>query len=806
MRRLLGPCSRSAASAALLAFVAGAAAQPVAFDRYQHAHDDDLPGWAACSCMKADMLRARIERGLTIDEPGAPGYGSREAYADTDVLHNDIDIELFHSTETITGSNTMTVRSLVNGLTQFTFMLRGNFTVQRGLTGNPADTNFVTLNGSTPAACSVPPGNNSSYARTVTLDRPYNAGEEFTVRVDYTGVAVSRGFGSIEFGTTGAGNPVIASLSEPYYAATWVPVKDGDVLLPGDNIDRATFALALTAPSNLRSTANGLLESVTPLPNNRTRYRWVTNYTMPTYLAAFGTTVYNVWTTPYTYPLPGGGTGTMPVEFHIYPSSDTPANRAAWEICIPMMEAYRPIFGEYPFINEKYGIYQFPFGGGMEHQTNSGQGGFGQSLTAHELAHQWWGDMITCRTWNDIWLNEGFATYGEALWEERKPGSSGLPALHAAMASRRPTAVNDSVYVYDTSSVNRIFSSNFSYRKGGWVLHMLRKTVGDATFYAILQEYRARFAFSAASTDDFVQVVSDVVGRDMTWFFQQWVYGIGAPAYNVGWQNVTIEGQPFVRLRVRQSQNSAWPGAGAPAGYFAMPVDVRIDTPSGSITATLDNTARSQHFLVPVPAPATGIALDEFDWILATAKNDEAYANGPPKVVFATPAPGATLDDAPASLSITFSENVTLPAPQVSLVGPGGPVSVNVSYNAPAWRATITPTSTLVPGAYTLTLGAGITAQASGLALDGEIVNNALPSGDGLAGGASVLTFVVGAPCDPDFNADGNVDQDDIACLAQVVGGDDACSSLDPDFNRDGNVDQDDIDALAQVVGGAPCP
>src|SRR5262249_15754047 len=154
---------------------------------------------------------------------------------------------------------------------------------------------------------------------------------------------------------------------------------------------------------------------------------WLTNYKTAPYLWFFSSTNYNQWSRTYTYQLPGGGTGTMPVEFSIYPASDTAANRAAWEKVVDMLGVFSQLFGEYPFVGEKYGIYQFPFAGGMEHQTYTGQGTFVEYVTAHELGHQWWGDNVTCRTWNHIWLNEGFATYCEALWEEFKPGSTGQP-------------------------------------------------------------------------------------------------------------------------------------------------------------------------------------------------------------------------------------------------------------------------------------------------------------------------------------------------------------------------------------------
>jgi len=786
----------------VVAFLAGAPLAPAQPAR-PVAEPEEL-GFEECGCGKAHALARRLERGLRVDENCAPAYTGREAFTDTDLISNDIDIEIDPATGLITGSNTMVVRAVVDGLDQFTFMLRGNYTVNRGLTGNPADDNAVTLNGTTLAPVTVPPGDNSSYARRVTLDRAYSAGEEFTIRVDYTGVAVSVGFGSIEFGEQ-IGVPIVATLSEPYYTGTWVPVKDGDVQQPGDNADKALFTLAVTAPDSLRTTSNGLLVGTDDVAPGKRTYRWRTDYPMATYLAAFSTTNYTVWTREYVYPLDGGGSGVMPVEFHIYPTSDTAGNRTAWERTLQMLATFRPIYGEYPFIEEKYGIYQFPFGGGMEHQTNSGQGTFNESVTAHELAHQWWGNDVTCRTWRDIWLNEGFATYGEALWQERKPGSSGLPALHSAMNSRRPTAVNNSVYVYNPNSVNRIFSSNYSYRKGAWVLHMLRKVVGDETFFAILGEFRDQFSGSAATTDEFVAVASAVAGRDLTDFFRQWVYGVGAPAYAFGWQNVTIHGQDYLRVSLRQTQNENWPGAGAPPGQFVMPIDVRIDDAGGSHTRTLDNTARTQHYLIPLDAPASGFSLDEFNWILATDKVEEPYAPGPARIVGVSPLPAQSVS-APEAIVVQFSEGVgALPA-HFTLTGPGGSVACALAY-ADA-QATLAPESPLAPGEYTLRVSGSMFTLESSLALDGEIVDAALPSGDGLPGGDCVVAFTVTSPpaCDADINCDGSPDQGDVACMILAVAGDTSCICQDPDFNLDGSADQGDVAALIGVVAGQPCP
>ncbi|MBI4718486.1 MAG: IPTL-CTERM sorting domain-containing protein [Planctomycetes bacterium] len=551
----------------------------------------DEPEWV---CGKAAAaLRARPDD----YDPAAAFY--RETMPETDVLHYDLDIEITNvnaaaNTCTLTGTNVMTIQSKSAALTQFTFRLRSQFTITSAL-----------VNGSTPVGVT----SISTTTRVATLDRPYVMDEVFTLTIGYTGNTVSSGFGSIEVDFVGS-TQVVGTLSEAYYAYTWWPCKDGDVGVPGDNSDKATLDFSITAPNNWAVPSNGTLLGVDTLSGNRLRYNWSTGYPITTYLVSFCATTYNTWTQTYTYP-----GGTMPVQFYIYPFNDNSVNRAGWGRALDMLAVYRPLFGEYPFVNEKYGLYNFPFGGGMEHQTITGQSGFGESLTSHELSHQWWGDMITCKTWCDIWLNEGFATYGEALWEEFKTGTQNPTAYFNAMLGRKPSSVGDSVYVYppDTASMSRIFSSTYSYRKGAWVLHQLRGVVGQSMFFNILASYRTAYAFKAATTDDFAASASATTGQDLTWFFDQWVYGIGAPSYQWGWDTALVNGDDYLMLYVRQTQAPPYPEV------FTMPIPFTVTIGGANSTVGVWNDKREEWFAVPVPGPVTAIQFDPQQWILRTA-------------------------------------------------------------------------------------------------------------------------------------------------------------------------------------------
>ncbi|MFH1108413.1 MAG: M1 family metallopeptidase, partial [Planctomycetota bacterium] len=551
---------------------------------------------AIVGCGKAEAMRARF-----VAEQMEPAQGGvAEAMGETDVLHNDLTIEISNlntgsNTCTITGQNRMTIKSKTDGLTAFTFRLRSQYTITSAV-----------VNDLTPFPVPVSVTTLSPTTRSVTLDPAFGMDAEFTLTIAYTGSSVSLGFGSIQV-TTHSGTAVVATLSEPYYAYTWWPAKDGDAGVPGDNSDKATLDLTVTAPNDFIVAANGLLQGVVPLSGGRNQYHWSSQYPIVTYLVSFAATNYITWTKNYVHP-----GGTMPVEFFIYPENNNASYRAGWEKVTDMMTTFRPLFGEYPFINEKYGIYNFPFGGGMEHQTITGQSGYSEGLTSHELSHQWWGDAVTCRTWSDIWLNEGFATYAECLWEEYKTGVDNPSAYFSAILAHKPSAVGDSVYVYppQTGDVGRIFSSTYSYLKGAWVLHQLRHVVGDATFFQILADYRAAYEGSAATTDEFVAVASATYGQDLTWFFDEWVYQIGAPTYRYGWDSVNVGGQEYLHVKIEQRQTASYPNV------FTMPVDVVATIAGSPQTLAVWNNARSQRFVLPVSAAASALQFDPQQWIL----------------------------------------------------------------------------------------------------------------------------------------------------------------------------------------------
>ena len=351
------------------------------------------------------------------------------------------------------------------------------------------------------------------------------ANELISTLVYYHGIPGSSGFGSFTF-SANSGTPLIYSLSEPYGASDWFPCKD----TPADKADSSDQWI--TCSSDLYAVSNGKLIGIIDNGNGTKTFKWKNSYPIAQYLLSLAVTNYTVYTNYYKY----SPVDSMPVVHHVYPET-FPLAQAVLDKTPLMIKIYSDRFGQYPFLKEKYGHAQFGWGGGMEHQTCSSMGSFSEDLVSHELAHQWFGDKITCKNWHHIWLNEGFATYCTGLYYEAAYGPETYRSYMDSQMEVAKAAVG-SIYVQDITNTNEIFNSARSYSKGSVVLHMLRGIVGDSVFFRILKSYIAdsTLAYNVAITMDFQKVAEAVSGLSLDYFFNEWIYGENYPQYGLVWK------------------------------------------------------------------------------------------------------------------------------------------------------------------------------------------------------------------------------------------------------------------------------
>ena len=435
---------------------------------------------------------------------------------------------------------------------------------------------------------------NGSNELVVTLPAVQAAGVSATLEITYSGVPPSNGFDAFE-STTHAGTPVMWTLSEPFGARDWWPCKQ-DL---NDKI--ASIDVFVTAPSQYVVAANGV-EPQAPVVvgvNKTTHFKH--NYPIPAYLIAFAITNYSVINQTV-----GTAPNTFPVVNYVYPENVGLSLTAQLDKTVQIMNFFEQTFETYPFSTEKYGHAQFGWGGGMEHTTVSFMNNFSRSLIAHELAHQWFGDKITCGTWQDIWLNEGFATYCASLVIENLDGQAAFVSDKTQMINSITSQANGSVYLTETEAqdVNRIFSSRLSYNKGAMVLNMLRLKMGSAAFFQAIKNYLAdpNLAFKYAVTSQLKTHLETVYGSSLTEFFNDWVYGQGHPSYNITGENFA---PGKVRFLVSQTQSHT------SVPFFDMVLPIRITGAAGQTQELLLNhTANNQYIIADVNFAMSGFVFD----------------------------------------------------------------------------------------------------------------------------------------------------------------------------------------------------
>ena len=441
--------------------------------------------------------------------------------------------------------------------------------------------------------------NQSADKLNITLNKTLQNGEGFSVLICYSGVPEENGFGSFVFGSHN-NEPSIWSLSEPYGASEWWPCKD----TPADKADSSD--VWITCDTSLTGVSNGLLTSVVNNGNGTHTFKWKNGYPIAQYLISVAISNYAEYTTYYKYAV----NDSLPIQNYIYPE-DLDTNKSDLDKTAEMLRIFSERYGEYPFIKEKYGQVQFGWSGGMEHQTITSLGKFGQSVQAHELAHQWFGDKVTCADWNDIWLNEGFATYSEAVYFEALYGENYYknyidPIMNASKLAE------GSVYVKDISSVNRIFNYYSTYAKGAAVLFMLRGVVGDSTFFKILRTYLndPKLAYNVATTSDFEADAEKVYGKSLQYFFNEWIYGEGFPQYNFKWSFVKNSANTStIFMNISQKPN------GNPA-FFTMPIKLKIVAAGYDTVITVFNNLPDQDFQFSIKDTPRYILFDPDNQIL----------------------------------------------------------------------------------------------------------------------------------------------------------------------------------------------
>lgn len=409
---------------------------------------------------------------------------------------------------------------------------------------------------------------------------PNNTLDSLTIH--YSGVPDNIGRTYFYVGTH-AGSPVLSTLSEPYGAQNWFPTKQS----MNDKVDR--FDFKITTPDQYSVAANGLLKSETLLGGNKKLTFWRTQYPMAAYLAALSVGTFTKFNDTI-------GSTSFPFVNYLYPDTSTnPAVISNIEWTKEAMLIFENHFGPYPFANEKYGHMEFAVSGvAMEHQTMSSMNSFGKFTIAHELAHQWFGDKITCGSWNDAWLNEGFATFGEYLIYEKNMMTPAEFLNHLQFHLNSITSLpGGSVYIKDADlgNISTVFSGRLTYQKGGYVLRMLQWILGDDDFYQMMKEYvsNPNFAYRYATTENFKNQLYTSTGKDFTEFFNDWIYGEGYPSYGIKW-NQPIANQEL-NLFVSQTQSHA------SVDFFEMPLPIKVTGTNGEVAnLVLNNTQNNQNF------------------------------------------------------------------------------------------------------------------------------------------------------------------------------------------------------------------
>lgn len=418
-----------------------------------------------------------------------------------------------------------------------------------------------------------------------------------SLTVYYHGIPPGTGFGSFAAETHGTNNiPVLWTLSQPYGARDWWPIKQ-DLNDKIDSID-----IYVKTPQGYKVASNGLLMSETVFGSDKITF-WKSRYPIASYLVAIAVSDYTVFTNQVQL-----STGNLNVVNYVYDESINDAQFGVGEM-LSHLVFFDSLFVPYPFMNEKYGHAQFNWGGGMEHQTMSFVGNFSYELLAHELAHMWFGDHITCGSWQDLWLNEGFATYASGLCYERFSPNLYWKIWKANQVDFITSSPDGSVFVTDTMDIPRLFDARLTYSKAAMLLHMLRWKIGDDDFYTAIRNYQNNplLSHNYARNIDLKNEFEMASGQNLDEFFNDWYWGEGYPSYQLSYDQ---DNNNLLSFTLSQTQSHP------SVSFFEMPVPIQFKSALHDTTIVFNHMFSGQSYTAQLDFKADSVIIDPNDWIV----------------------------------------------------------------------------------------------------------------------------------------------------------------------------------------------
>ena len=502
-----------------------------------------------------------------------------------DAIHYVFRLSLSDSSDEIVGESTVTVKFLLDkvGDVQLDLMSpsagRG-MTVQSVRRGGVSD-----LPGPAADALVYSHANNRLRLVLPTLSK---AGQEFTFTVRYRGIPAD----GLLHGVNIHGERTIFANNWPNQIRHWLPMIDHPY-------DKATGEMMVTAPAHYQVVSNGVLIEESDRPNQMRLTHWRQSVPIASWLYTLGVARF----TSHHAGMAGG----TPVQTWVFPQDRENGVRLFEDLSRRAINFFVAQIGPYPY-EKLANIQATGFGGGTEYASAIFYGEKGVSAgrgpVVHEIAHQWFGNSVTERDWDDVWLSEGFATYFTLLFTEHDEGRDafvdGLTRSRAQILQLEQKLPDTPVIHRNLSDMDKVLN-NLVYQKGGWVLHMLRAEVGTETFWTAIREYYRRYRDQNASTAELRAVFEQVSGQELGWFFSQWLTRAGVPQIEGAWRY--LPARKAIEVTLTQTH---------PAGPFRLAVDVGIAAKPGDLPRVerIELTGHSATKTIGVDGEPAAVTLD----------------------------------------------------------------------------------------------------------------------------------------------------------------------------------------------------